>query len=49
MNLKHHLQTAGPASVLVRLAALAALALLSITPAALAQSNGWGTQDNGYG
>ena len=49
MKLNHHLRTSGPARIPVAVPALAALALLSVAPAALAQSNGWGTQENGYG
>jgi hypothetical protein len=50
MDLKHHLQTAGLAWVPVKLVALAAVALVSIAPAAFAEGNdAWENSSNGYG
>ena len=50
MDLKHHLQTAGLARVPIRVVALAAVALVSIAPAALAEGNdAWANGSDGYG
>jgi hypothetical protein len=50
MDLKHCLQAACLAHVPVRLVALAAIALVSIAPAAFAEGNdAWGDSSNGYG
>lgn len=48
MDPRYHLQTTGLARVPVRLMALAAVGLVAIAPAALAQGNdGWSNASNG--